>query len=509
MQASTPAYHHIFSIPLGIEKSGSDVCEQFSGEWEGRFENIGRGEYLVMKKLADVFKGGQESQPLAGRHNRIRWRRAPAAMAWWLRGKLRRPTTGGGWGDQVTAGTRQNMRSFLFAGVAATVQSGIILPYLSLYLLALGATSGQIGLMASLAGLLSTLLLIPGAMVAERSGKRKLIFMICGAGFSRLVFLPVALIPLLAPPATAVFLIILLRVLSNGVASFSTPAWTSLVGDLIPMHWRGRYFGSRTLFMTISSMVTTYLVGVMISGLSGGKTPVLGYEIAFGIAFAASMVSSGFFWRIKEPLSPATIPHQEEVYHLRSWLQTIAGDQVFRNYTIFGSIWNLAIGFSAPYFTLYMVEVLKANANDIGIFTIASSLAALPALNLFGILADRWGEWKVQLATGLLIPLLPLAWVLVRIPLHGTLINIPGGILWAGFNLASFNFLLSLAPSEKRARYSALFQVAVALSSAVGTLIGSLVVSHWGYIPVFVMSGVGRFIGIGYFGRYVRKRKSA
>ena len=102
--------------------------------------------------------------------------------------------------------------------------------------------------------------------------------------------------------------------------------------------------------------------------------------------------------------------------------------------------------------------------------------------------------------------ILPLCWILTRAPIHGTLIIIPGGILQVGFNLASFNFLLSLAPSEKRARYAALCQVAIASSSAAGTFLGSPIVTQWSYYPIFALSGIGRFIGILYFWRFVHAK---
>jgi MFS family permease len=414
------------------------------------------------------------------------------------------------WEAGIPAPTRKNMRSFVFAGVMAAGQSGITLTYLTVYLLALGATSSQIGIMTSLAGLAATLLLIPGAMLAERSGKRKLVFLLGGGGFTRLAFLPMALIPFFVPPQVAVLLIITLQILASGVSNFSTPAWTSLVGDIIPIAVRGRYFGMRTFFLNISTISTTYLFGVLISYFTSGyfgTHPVAGYQIAFGSAFVLAMLSTIFFAQIKEPDSPANLPRHGGVYHLRSWLESLSNDRLFRNYTIFGSIWNLALGVSAPYFLVYLVQGIHATPNEVGIFTIASGISALPALNLFGRLVDRWGEHRVQLITGLLIPFVPLAWTLVRIPLDATLINIPSGIIWAGFNLASFNFLLSLAPSEKRARYSALYQVAVALSSALGTLLGSLVVSLWGYIPVFVISGIGRFIGIAFLAKFVKTRR--
>jgi predicted MFS family arabinose efflux permease len=143
----------------------------------------------------------------------------------------------------------------------------------------------------------------------------------------------------------------------------------------------------------------------------------------------------------------------------------------------------------------------------VGLFSIAGSLAALPAMRYFGRLSDRWGPHKVMLVTGFLIPLIPLVWIFARLPVHGILINIPAGLVWAGFNLAAFNFLLSLAPPVKRARYTALFQIAVALSSAAGAAIGGLVVTHFGYIPIFVISGIGRFLGIFLFARFVHQKE--
>jgi predicted MFS family arabinose efflux permease len=67
--------------------------------------------------------------------------------------------------------------------------------------------------------------------------------------------------------------------------------------------------------------------------------------------------------------------------------------------------------------------------------------------------------------------------------------------MWAGFNLASFNMLLSMAPPEQMARFSALYQMVVAISLAGGAAVGSLVLSYWSYAGVFILSAVGRLIG--------------
>jgi MFS family permease len=417
----------------------------------------------------------------------------------WVKENARLATVGGRWAKEISDSTQKNLRWFFLDGVMGAGLDGIAGPFLSLYMLALGATSSQIGLMTSLAGLFATLMLLPGAMLSERTGKRKLLFVLCGAGAARFSILLFALLPFVLARPTAIYAIIAIKVMADGLGNFSGPAWTSMAGDIVPLAWRGRYFGSRNFFMAVGSMLATFLAGNLISHYSS----IAGYQIAFVLAWVAGMTSTSFFLQVKEPRVAAAVS-SKGTFSIQSVVQTFLDDPVFRHYAIFGMIWNLAIGVGGPYFTLFMVETLKASPADVGIFTIAGSLAALPALRLFGHLADSWGTYKVMLVTGLLIPLLPLAWILAKVPLHGTLINIPGGMLWAGFNLAAFNFLLSLAPSEKRARYAALFQIAVALSSAAGTFFGSLILTHWGYLPIFAVSGIGRFIGIAYFVKFVK-----
>ena len=67
-------------------------------------------------------------------------------------------TAGGGWTAQLAPAVRRNLRWYYFDGVLASSQEAINATYLTLFVLALGATKSQIGLMASLASGLMTAL---------------------------------------------------------------------------------------------------------------------------------------------------------------------------------------------------------------------------------------------------------------------------------------------------------------------------------------------------------------
>lgn len=413
----------------------------------------------------------------------------------WIKEKTWGLAAGGNWIHATSAGIQRNLRWFLMDGVTASILEGAFAPFLSIYLLALGATNSQIGLMASLAGLSGTAALLPGAWLAERSGKRKLIFILCGGGAARFTIFLSALTPLLVAAPTAVALIIAMKILADGLGNFSGPAWTSLAGDIVPLAWRGRYFGARSLLMSVSAMAATFLAGRLITQFGGS---VKGYQIAFALGALAGAISTWMYAHIQEPASPASKPSQQPV-SVRSTLQSIISDRSFRNYLAFLGAWSLAVGIGGPYFVLYLVQGLKAAPGDVALFSIAGALAGLPAVRLFGHLSDRWGNRKIQLITGFLLPIWPFAWIITRQPVHGIWINIPAGFLWAGFTLVTFNYMLTLAPSEKMARYAAICQFTGAIASATGTFIGSLIVARWGFIPIFVLTGFGRFASILFF----------
>ena len=225
--------------------------------------------------------------------------------------------------------------------------------------------------------------------------------------------------------------------------------------------------------------------------------------LALLLAFALGLVSTYSFAHIREPKPAAAAPAPPGGESLRTLLADLRTQPAFLALAGVTAVWNFSINIAGPFFTPYMAQSLKANAFEIGFFSIVTALAGLPAMRLFGNLSDRWGPRRVQLITGLLIPFVPWMWMLSSQPWHVIPINATAGFLWAGFNLAGFNFLLTVTPAERRARYSAIYQIVITLSLTGGAILGSVVVTHWGYVAVFFLSGVGRMVAALLFARFV------
>jgi len=347
------------------------------------------------------------------------------------------------------------------------------------------------------------LILLPGAFLAERTGKRKEVALFSGGIAGRFTLLAMIFVPLLFQGQAAVFLAIILTILRDALNSMGLPAWISLSADLVPLSWRGRYFGSRNFIMGLAAMGTTLLFGEIITR----SDQLRGYQVAYAIALILGMVSTFSFNKIIEPSSKNVNQKDDDQNNELSIKETFLGTRshpIFLLYCLTSAIWNFSLNISGPFFAPFQVKTLGATATMVGVLAISSQVSSMLTQQPFGRLADLWGPRRIVVITGLLIPVLPVTWIFITEAWQGIPVNLIGGALWAGYSLASFNFLLTMTSEKNRARYSAIYQIVVGLSLSVGAFIGSFIVAKFGYYAVFAASGAGRMLAAILFARFVK-----
>lgn len=392
----------------------------------------------------------------------------------------------------------RSLRNFWLDGLFAAVSENFYLGYVALFALAYGASNSQVGALAAAANLLGMLSLFPGARLIEQWGHRKEVVVWSAGVFGRLALLVLAIIPFLfSQPAVAIVAIIVIDGLRSYLANLANPGWTSLVADLVPESMRGRFFAGRNTAIGVAALVVAPLAGQIIS-LTNHRldSPFAGYQAVFLLAFGFGLISTIFFSRIREPRRARNDYWKHQRGDLR---RALRASPRFVGLIISAFVWNLALQVAAPFFNVYLVTDFGATALTIGILAGISSLTALVGQPVFGQLQDKKGAFWVQATTGLLIPLLPLAWASITSPWQVGVINSFSGFLWAGYNLASFSLLITLTPEQQRPRAVALYHTAVLGSAVIGPLLGGYLADHVGYEFVFVLSSAGRFLGAGLF----------
>lgn len=267
-----------------------------------------------------------------------------------------------------------------------------------------------------------------------------------------------------------------------------------MVADIVPEFMRGRYFSTRNLTMGMATLTFSAIAGWLIrTGNQWQSDPFLGYQLSFLLAFALGMVSTWQFAHLREPRTHA---HADLVRQSGSLRDAVKSSPGYLGFVISGFVWNFALQVAAPFFNVYLVTHLGANAGVVGLMASISSFAALGGQLVFGRVLDRRGAGWLQLMTGLPIVFLPIMWVFYTAPWQVGINNLVGGFMWAGFNLANFNLLLQVTPDAGRARAVALYQTGVFASAFLGPLLGGYLADNVSFQLIFILSGTGRFLAL-------------
>lgn len=406
---------------------------------------------------------------------------------------------GGVWALGLPAVQRRNLRWFWVDGLFASASDNIALTYLVLYALAAGASRAQIGMMSSLVSLGGALLLLPGALLVENFGQRKRVTLLTGGVGGRLVLLVLAFLPLFFIGPPLITAIVILAVVREAFVNLGYPAWMSLTADLIPIAGRGRFFGARNFGMGLAGIGALLLAGEIITR-SGSS--LSGYQIAFGLAFVLGGLSTYSFSRLKDSGSGLAIG-QRGWLHVPELIANLRAAPVFVSLCATAALWNFSLNISGPFFSVYLVQELKGSPTMVALAGAIFTVTALSAQARMGGLMDRWGARRLQLTASFLIWFVPLLLIFATRPWHMLLINLIAGVMWAAYNLASFNLLLIITPQAQRARFAALYQLLVTISLAAGAAVGSLIITWGGFLSVFIASSVMRLIASFLFARFV------
>jgi len=216
-----------------------------------------------------------------------------------------------------------------------------------------------------------------------------------------------------------------------------------------------------------------------------------GYQWSVGLSALFGFAALAFYAQIPEP--PAARSAQAQGTRTAFW-RALTGNKVFLFYTLIMTLWNLSIQLGGPFFRVYQVKELGSSTSMVGVMSMVMSLTRVIGQRFWGPIVDRRGSRWVMTVCAMGIPVVPWIWALTTQPWHVVFMSLPGGFIWAGFELASFNVLLELPEQQHRTQAIASYTTVINVASIVGPLIGGWVIDRLGYRWDFVLSGCGRLL---------------
>ena len=265
-------------------------------------------------------------------------------------------------------------------------------------------------------------------------------------------------------PAFAAILCI--ATLGNSIAAV---AWSASISELVPERIAGRYFGKRNLFFGAWSLLAVFVAGLW-ADYSGNTIRTFGW--IFALAGLARLTGLFFQTRMR---FPASVMERQERGIPGSALLAVLRDRNYVGLLAFIGIWGALLNMGTPFYPVFLVERLGMSVGDVVKLVTVGTLGGLFTLNTWGALCDRFGSRPVLHVCGLVWAATAFfTWSLVGPKWHWHLYPayFVVGAVTAGFQLAQFNLMLRLAPSQSRAAYVAVFLASTSLVTAVGPLLG-------------------------------------
>jgi MFS family permease len=383
------------------------------------------------------------------------------------------------------------------------VMNGLTEPFMIPYVLALGATPFQAGLLSSFRNLVlaGVQLLSPGFV--RRTGSRRSL-VLWTIALQAALWLPLAFAqPLFG--AGAVVAVIVGYTLGSASAMLGGPAWSSLVADYTPPAERGRQFGRRARLAGIAATVAGLAAGGALE-LNRGNA-VTGFAVLCASACLARVASFGAVTRFHDR------GHVEEPHARFSFLQFVRATprSNFARFSMCMSANSLATHVAAPFFAVYLLERAGYSYAEYTLVMLGGALTGMLAGPWWGRIGDRVGNQAVLRWTTSGVALLPALWIAFDHPAWMLGANVAGAFLWGGLSLSATNFLYDAVTPAKRHACVAYFNVLNGLGTSAGALLGGWLVAWAGsegltpFYAVFAISAALRLVSAWGFRRFVHE----
>ncbi len=378
---------------------------------------------------------------------------------------------------------KDSLKISIKEGSAYAVMDGLGNAYISPYAIAMNASNSQIGLLSALPNLIAPLAQLGTIKAMEKIDSRRKI-VITAVVLQAMMWLPILLIPFFFLKYGAGLLIILYSLLAI-FASFVVPVWTSWMGDLVPEHERGKYFGKRSKITGIVALAVTFLGGLYLDLFKNinGKTVFYGFATIFLISFIARLATVYYF---KKQYEPRFKFDRKKFFSFVDFVEHM-GQNNFGRFVLYVSLTHLVAYIAAPYFVVYMLKDLGFSYTTFTIISISSSLATLFSMPYWGKFGDKYGTIKLLRICGMLLFLVPLLWIFSTNIAYLFAVELISGIVWAGYNLAAGNFIYDSVTREKRAICVAYSNILRGIGIFIGSLIGAYLVTH---LPITFMNKI-------------------
>lgn len=371
----------------------------------------------------------------------------------------------------------------------SSLLTGVINTFLSVFLLRLGGSAFQVGLLVSLPSLGGAFLSLRAAQYVNRR-RGTLGVVIIPSLIFRTGYPLLAIVPLL-PGAARAWVYVGIVALCAIPTIISNIAITSLIGDVIPVDRRATVLSVRNMLSGVGATAAALTGGWLLSLL-----PFPGnYQFVFVSAFLLSLV--GLYHRNRLILPKR--PEGAATAASRAPVGRVLRQPVFRRFCAGLTLYLAGLYLPSALFSIYLVRMLHAADAQIGLVSTVGSIAATIAYPVWGRLLGR-GRLRQMLPIavigwGLFPAFASLSGNVFTYALAGVYANLFG----AGVSTAVTQALIEMGPPEERPTRVAIYNTFAGAAAVSLPLLGTVLFSVTNiHVALFIAAALRVLGGVVY-----------
>ncbi|MDH4252433.1 MAG: MFS transporter [Nitrospira sp.] len=364
------------------------------------------------------------------------------------------------------SGRRFGIRDGLFQAIA----QGGGEQYLSAFALLLHATPFQLSILSAIPQLLGTWAQLVSVKVAHwfPSLASQVFWGIIGQS---LAWVPILALPLLWPDQGPWLLIAAVAVYFT-FTHFTSPAWNSLITDLLEPNERGTYFARRSRTIAMTSFLALCLTGALLSFFEQQQLLWVGFAVMFLTAGLCRSTAALLLLKVRG------LPSHEPSGNPTGFLVFLrtGTSKNFRHFLLFSGLMHSAVLVAGPFFVIYLLQDLHLAHWQYGTWLAAGIIGQFLTLPAWGQFGDRFGNKALLTFTGLLVAFLPMLYLFGTAWPFLVTVNFFGGVVWAGLGLGLNNYVFDVVQPTDRGKAVAISSIVNGIGWAMGTVIGSVLI---------------------------------
>ncbi len=384
----------------------------------------------------------------------------------------------------------RNQRAVVVDAIGVGITAGVG-SFLAVFLVRLGASDFQVGLLTAMPALTGMLLAIP---IGEFLSRRPRI--VPWFATSRFFVLSCYLLTGLAPflvPKQATWAVILIWALATLPQTIVSVAFTVVMGAVAGPGGRMTLMSRRWSILGLTNSVTVLIVGQLLNLFNFP----LNYQVVFIGSTVGALVSFAFSSSIKLP--PVSVPASQQSFfaNLRYHGERLRSNKRFMNFTVSQFVFRWGLAMAMPLFPIYWVRNLQATDQAVSLINSTTTFVTMIAYFVWARVAQSRNVRSVLVISAFGVSFYPLLTALTRNPMVLPLWAGMAGFFSAGIELVFFEVLVSSCPADQQAAYVGMYQTTVYLATFLAPLLGTALSDQIGIVPALALATVIRLAGFG------------